>query len=65
MKKLKNKEQVKNKEQKQIPKKIKKIKFWETGLGHIAIQNNLNKMQEINIIKRIASRKNGYWEVLK
>ena len=37
----------------------------ETGLGHTAIQNNLNKMQDINIIKRIGSRKNGYWEVLK
>ena len=34
----------------------------ETGLGHTAIQNNLNKMQDINIIKRIGSRKNGYWE---
>lgn len=29
----------------------------ETGLGHTAIQNNLNKMQDINIIKRIGSRK--------
>ena len=37
----------------------------ETGLGHTAIQNNLNKMQDINIVKRIGSRKNGYWEVLK
>ena len=37
----------------------------ETGLGHTAIQNNLNKMQDVNIIKRIGSRKNGYWEVLK
>ena len=37
----------------------------ETGLGHTAIKNNLNKMQDINIIKRIGSRKNGYLEVLK
>ena len=45
---------------KQIPKKIKKLKFWETGLCHTAIQNNLNKMQDINIIKQIGLRKNGY-----
>lgn len=37
----------------------------ETGLGHTAIQNNLNKLQNINIIKRNGSRKSGYWEVLK
>ena len=54
-----------NKEQKTDSQKNKKLKFWDTGLGHTAIQNNLNKMQDINIIKRIGSRKNGYWEVLK
>ena len=37
----------------------------ETGLGHTAIQNNLNKMQDMTIIERIGSRKNGYWKVLK
>ena len=37
----------------------------ETGLGHTAIQNNLNKLQNLGIIKRIGSRKLGYWEVLK
>ena len=37
----------------------------ETGLGHTAIQNNLNKMQDINILKRIGSRENGYREVFK
>lgn len=37
----------------------------ETGLGHAAIQNNLNKLQSINIIIRVGSRKNGYWEVLR
>lgn len=36
----------------------------ETGLGHTAIQNNLNKLQEMSIIKRIGSRKKGYWEVM-
>lgn len=36
----------------------------ETGLGHTAIQNNLNKLQEMSIIKRIGSRKKGYWEVI-
>ena len=41
------------------------MKFRESGLGHTAIQNNLNKMQDTNIIKRIGSRTNGYWEVLK
>lgn len=35
----------------------------ETGLGHTAIQNNLNKIQDMSIIKRIGSRKNGYWKV--
>lgn len=29
----------------------------ETGLGHTAIQDNLNKLQEMSIIKRIGSRK--------
>lgn len=29
----------------------------ETGLGHTAIQNNLNKLQEMSIIKRIGSKK--------
>ncbi len=37
----------------------------ETGLGHTAIQNNLNKLQDLGLIKRIGSRKNGYWEVVK
>lgn len=32
--------------------------------GHTAIQNNLNKLQEMSIIKRIGSRKKGYWEVM-
>ena len=45
--------------------KNKKIEVLGNWLGHTAIQNNLNKMQDINIIKRIGSRKNGYWEVLK
>ena len=41
----------------------------KTGLGHTAIQNNWNKMQDINIIKRIDSRKMAigkclnYWMV--
>ena len=37
----------------------------ETGLGHTAIQNNLNKMQDLSIIKRIGSRKTGYWVILE
>ncbi len=37
----------------------------ETGLGHTAIQNNLNKLQSLSIISRVGSRKNGYWEVVK
>ena len=37
----------------------------ETGLGHTAIQNNLNKMQELSIIERVGSRKTGYWKVVK
>lgn len=36
----------------------------ETGLGHTAIQNNLNKLQEMSIIKIIGSRKKGYCEVM-
>ena len=36
----------------------------ETGLGHTAIQNNLNKMQELSVIERVGSRKTGYWKVL-
>ena len=37
----------------------------ETGLGHTAIQNNLNKMQALSVIERIGSRKTGYWKVVK
>lgn len=37
----------------------------ETGLGHTAIQNNLNKLQDLSIICRVGSRKKGYWEILK
>lgn len=37
----------------------------ETGLGHTAIQNNLNKLQDLSIITRVGSKKTGYWEVLK
>ena len=37
----------------------------ETGLGHTAIQNNLNKLSDLKIIQRIGSRKNGYWEVIE
>jgi ATP-dependent DNA helicase RecG len=36
----------------------------ETKLGHTAIQNNLNKLQDFKIIQRIGSRKKGYWEFL-
>lgn len=35
----------------------------ETGLGHTAIQNNLNKLQDMSILSRIGSKKKGYWEV--
>ena len=34
------------------------------GVGHTAIQNNLNKLQDMGIIARKGARKNGYWEVL-
>lgn len=34
------------------------------GIGHTAIQNNLNYLQEIGIIIRHGARKNGYWEVV-
>lgn len=35
-----------------------------TGLGHTAIQNNLNKMQSMSLITRVGSKKKGYWEIL-
>ena len=34
------------------------------GVSHTAIQNNLNKLQDMGIIARKGARKNGYWEVL-
>lgn len=34
-------------------------------LSHTAIQNNINSLQKNKYIKRIGSKKNGYWEVLK
>ena len=33
------------------------------GIGHTAIQNNLNKLQELNVVTRVGSRKNGYWKI--
>ena len=41
----------------QLEKKLK--------LSHTAIQNNINILQKNNIIKRIGSKKSGYWEVIK
>ena len=29
------------------------------GIGHTAIQNNLNKLQELNVVTRVGSRKNA------
>ena len=33
------------------------------GIGHTAIQNNLNKLQELNVVTRVGSRKNAYWKI--
>lgn len=35
----------------------------ELGLGHSAISNNLNKLQEIGAISRIGAKNGGYWKV--
>ena len=36
----------------------------ELNLGHTAIQNNLNKLQELGIIERIGAKRGGYWKVI-
>lgn len=36
----------------------------ETMLSDTAVYNNLKKLQNQNIIKRVGSRKNGYWKVV-
>ena len=35
----------------------------ELKLGHTAIQNNLNKLQELGIIERIGAKRGDYWKV--
>ena len=34
-------------------------------LGDFNSANNINKLKEKNIIKRIGANKNGYWEIIK
>lgn len=33
--------------------------------GRETIKRDINKLQEANIIKRVGSRKTGYWEIIK
>lgn len=35
-----------------------------TNLGHTAIENNIKKLQELNILKRVGSNKRGYYEII-
>ena len=39
--------------------------MYKMYLGHTAIQNNLTKLQSVGAIKRIGSKKKGYWEVIE